>query len=283
MAIFTNQASLSYNGNTVNSNIVTGNIVEVLAVTKTAVGDTYTPGDRITYVVSITNSGTTPFTGISITDNLGAYEFGETTLTPLDYVEGSALYYQNGVLFTAPIPTATNPLTFSGITVPAGGNAILVYEAEANSFAPLTPASTITNEVTVTGAGLSVAVSDTETVTITEEPILSITKSLSPVNVTENSELTYTFTIQNTGNVPADATDNIVITDTFDPILSDITVTVNGVVLPVASYTYDVATGEFATVPGAITVPAATFAQDPVSGNWITTPGVTTITVTGTV
>ena len=283
MAIFTNQATLSYSGNTVNSNIVTGNLVEVLAVTKTAVGDTYSPGDRITYVVSITNSGTTPFVGLTVTDNLGAYTFGETTLTPLDYVDGSVLYYQNGILQSSPVPTDNNPLTFTGITVPAGGNTTLIYETEANSFAPLTPESAITNEVTITGGGLSVSVSDTETVIITEEPVLSITKSLSPVNVTENSELTYTFTIQNTGNAPADATDNIVITDTFDPILSGISVTVNGVVLPPTSYTYDEATGEFATVSGAITVPAATFTQDPDTGNWLITPGVTTVTVTGTV
>lgn len=283
MAIFTNQATLSYNGNTINSNIVTGNLVEVLSVTKTALTDTYAPDDRITYVVSITNSGTIPFTGITVTDNLGAYEFEETTLTPLDYVEGSALYYQNGILQTAPVPTENNPLTFTGITVPAGGNAILVYEAEANSFAPLTPASSITNEVTVTGGGLSTPVSDTETITITENPVLSITKNLCPVNVTENSELTYTFTIQNTGNAPAEATDNIVITDSFDPILAGITVTVNGAVLPPTSYTYDETTGEFATVPGAITVPAATFTQNPDTGNWIITPGVTTVTITGTV
>jgi len=41
VAIFTNQATLSYNGTTVNSNIVTGNIVEVLSASKTAVGGTY--------------------------------------------------------------------------------------------------------------------------------------------------------------------------------------------------------------------------------------------------
>ena len=49
MAVFTNQATLSYNGTTVNSNIVTGNLVEVLELTKTAVVGTYTPGGAVTY------------------------------------------------------------------------------------------------------------------------------------------------------------------------------------------------------------------------------------------
>ena len=113
--------------------------------------------------------------------------------------------------------------------------------------------------------------------------VLSITKALSPANVTENSELTYTFTVQNTGNSPADATDNLVITDTFNPILSDITVSVDGAILPLTSYTYDETTGVFTTNAGTITVPAATYTQNPITGEYVITPGVTTVTVTGTV
>ena len=37
MAVFTNQATLTYNGNVINSNITTGEILEVLSATKTAV------------------------------------------------------------------------------------------------------------------------------------------------------------------------------------------------------------------------------------------------------
>lgn len=283
MATFTNQASLTYNGTTVNSNTVTGNIVEVLAVTKTALVDTYSANDNITYIISITNSGAVPFTGVTVTDNLGEYVFDTTTVTPLDYVDGSVAYYQNGVLQPAPVPTSTEPLTFTGITIPANGNAILVYEADTNGFAPLASGGTITNEVTLTAGGISTPITATETVTVVDEPILTITKALSPTNVTENSELTYTFTIQNTGNTSAEATDDLVITDTFDPILSNITVTLNGTTLPESAYTYDETTGEFATVPGAITVPAATYTQDPVTGAWTATPGVTVVTVTGTV
>lgn len=45
MAIFTNRATLSYSGGTVNSNTVTGELLEVLSVTKDAVSDVYSDGD----------------------------------------------------------------------------------------------------------------------------------------------------------------------------------------------------------------------------------------------
>ena len=53
MATFTNQATLRYNGNVVNSNITTGELLEVLSATKTAVIDTYSQGSDITYVINI--------------------------------------------------------------------------------------------------------------------------------------------------------------------------------------------------------------------------------------
>lgn len=283
MAIFTNQATLSYNGNTVNSNTVVGNIVEVITVTKTAVTSEYTTNDNITYIISLTNSGNTPLTGVTVTDDLGSYEINGTSVLPLNYVENSVVYYQNGVLQPDPAVTATNPLTFTGITVPANGNAILVYETTTTAFAPLSPDSTITNRATATAGGITAPVSDEATITVTDESVLSITKALNPVNVTENSELTYTFTIQNTGNTAAAATDDIVITDVFNPILSNITVTQNCTVLPETSYTYNETTGVFSTVAGEITVPAATYTQNPVTGEYVITPGVTVVTVTGTV
>lgn len=44
MAIFSNQATLTYNGTTTNSNIAYGEILEVLSATKTAVQASYAPG-----------------------------------------------------------------------------------------------------------------------------------------------------------------------------------------------------------------------------------------------
>ncbi len=286
MAIFTNQATLSYSGGTVSSNIATGEIVEVLAVNKTATAGEYAPGSDITYVINLINSGAAAITGLSVVDDLGAYAYGDPaiTLRPLDYVDGTVRYFVNGVLQAAPTVTAGPPLTVSGITVPAGGNAAIVYTARANSFAPVAQgAAGILNTATVSGGGIT-PVEATAAVTPEEAPRLTITKSITPTTVAENGRVTYTFVVENFGNTAADADDNAVITDTFDPILTDLTVTYNGAQwADPANYTYNEATGLFSTVAGGITVPAATFTQDPVTGAFTVTPGTATLTVTGTV
>lgn len=59
MAAFTNTATLTYNNKTKNSNVVTGELLEVLTATKSVVGGTYRENDMLTYVVTLVNSGTT--------------------------------------------------------------------------------------------------------------------------------------------------------------------------------------------------------------------------------
>lgn len=283
MATFYNQAVLSYNGNTTTSNITTGELLEVISATKTAVVDEYTANDAVTYVISIVNSGPTAFTGLTLTDNLGAYEFGNLTLVPLTYSDGSVIYYENGVLQPTPAVTATVPLTVTGINVPAGGNATIIYEARVNGTAPLDVTGTITNTAVISGNGIT-PVTVEETINADIAPMLTISKSISPSTVTENGRVTYTFVIQNSGNAEATATDNVIVTDIFNPVLTGLTVTFDGTAWTEGTdYTYDEATGSFATVAGRITVPAATYTQDPTTGNRITTPGVSVLTVTGTI
>lgn len=283
MATFTNRATLSYSGGTVDSNTVTGTFLETLAITKTAILQTYSTGSRITYVIGFVNSGSTPFSGLTLTDNLGGYAFGETTVYPLDYVEGSLLYYVNGTLQATPTIGATQPLTVNGISVPAGGNALIVYTADVGAAAPPVVDGSVVNTATVSGGGLTEALSATETITAQNSPDLSITKSLTPTAVPENGTLTYTFLIENSGNTAAVATDNLTVSDVFDPILEIALVTLNGVALTLGTdYTYDAATGAFATVPGLITVDAATFTQG-ADGTYSVIPGSAVLEVTGTV
>lgn len=284
MAIFQNRATLTYSGGTTDSNTVTGEITQVLSITKTALDDTYSLGDKITYIVSIVNGGAVAFSGLTLTDDLGAYPIGAGTAVPLVYESGTVRYFVNGVLQPTPTVSAEAPLTVTGLSVPAGGNAVIIYETRASAAAPLESGGAITNTASVDGGGLSAPLEGSETVTVLDAPDLSITKALEPAVVAENGQLTYTFVISNSGNTEASAADNIVLTDTFDPILENITVTLDGVALVEGvDYTYDEATGEFATVPGRITVPAATFSQDPITGAYTVTPGTATVRVTGTV
>lgn len=283
MAQFTNQAQLSYNNETVTSNVVVGQLREVLSATKTAVNGSYRTGETVTYAVNLINSGTTAVTGLNLTDDLGAYspETG-TTYVPLTYVDGTVRYFINGVQQTAPTVTAGNSLVLAGITVPAGGNTTILYDALVNGYANPTATGSLTNTVTVTGDGIT-PLTATATLPSDVRTGLSITKSISPVPVVENGTLTYTFLIENTGSTAADGTGNLTVTDTFQPTLQGITVTLNGTTLTEGTdYTYNETTGVFATVPGRITVPAATYAQG-TDGVWVTTPGTATLTVSGTI
>ncbi len=284
MATFYNQATLSYNGNVTNSNIVTGEIVEVLTADKTATDATYTAGDTVTYIVSLVNTSSTAVTGVTITDDLGSYEYNGTTRAPLEYNEGSVRLIVNGVVQSAPSVRDDVPLVISGITLPANGSAVVVYETTVNEFADPVAGGVITNTATVTANGILNPVTASETIRANEAANLTITKSLSPDVVPENGELTYTFTITNTGSTPIVGTDNAVITDTFDPILDITSVTFNGTTwTEPANYTYNEATGLFTTGIGQITIPAATFTRDPVTGAFTVQPGTVVLRVTGTV
>lgn len=282
MAIIENQASLTYRGTVTLSNIVRGEVTSALAVTKTAVLPTYGAGDTVTYIVSLVNTGDVPVTA-TVTDNLGAYAFGTGTLIPLDYVTGSVQYYVNGVLQAPPTVTATDGVSFAGISVPVGGNATLVYAATLNAYAPLGDGAAVTNTVTVTGGGVCETVFATATVTAEVEADLTITKDMDPTTVACGDPVTYTLTLRNYGAAPVVIADNATVADALTPALAGLLVTLDGTPLVEGTgYTYNETTGEFTTLPGALTVPAATFTQDPTTGEWTVAPGVTVITLSGT-
>lgn len=283
MATFTNYATLSYNGGTTESNVVTGELLEVLTAAKHAVTETYTPGDTVTYVISLVNSGSTPLTGLTVSDDLGGYTFNGGTVYPLAYRAGSLQYYVNGVLQAAPTVNAGPPLVVTGINVPANGSAILVYEASVTGYAPMGVEATITNEATITGDSLAAPLTAAETIGMASRAQLRISKALSPAAVAENGQLTYTFVIENTGSIAAAAADQVVVTDTFDPRLRDLAVTFNAAAWSAGTeYTYDAATGVFATTAGQITVPAASYTQN-ADGTWRVIPGRATLSITGTI
>ena len=90
---FTNQATLSYNNQSIPSNVVTGVLTEVLSVSKTAIPAAYQNGNTITYAVQLVNSGTAALTGLTLTDNLGAYTpaAGTAAVVPMTYQSATLL------------------------------------------------------------------------------------------------------------------------------------------------------------------------------------------------
>ncbi len=229
--------------------------------------------------------GSVAYNALTVSDDLGAYTLdGVGTVVPLTYVAGSMLYYLNGVLQPTPTVTAAGNFEISEINLPAGSTATFIYEAEVNEFAPISAGSVITNTASVNG-GVGVGIiTDTAQITIYEEPRLTIAKAVCPAIITDNSEITYTLIVQNLGNTAIVATDGVIVSDVFNPVLSNITVALNGEPLEEGTgYTYDETTGAFATLDGIVTVPAAAYARDTITGAITTTPGVAVITITGTV
>jgi uncharacterized repeat protein (TIGR01451 family) len=282
MATFYNQATLIHNGGATNSNVTEGEILELIGFNKTAISPRYEKGGTVSYLITIRNSGA-DLSNVTVTDNLGEYQIGGGSLFPLEYIDGSLLYFVNGTEATGATATVTDSrLVISGINVPAGGVAQLVYSARVTEFAPLSEGSAINNTATLCEAGLS-ELTSTAMVEAFGESALTIAKFVCPDVVTANGSLSYTFVIQNTGSLPAVATDNVAIVDTFTPELTISEVTLNGEALTEPDgYTYNPATGAFRTAEGVITVPAATYSQAE-DGTVTMTPGVSVLTVSGTV
>ena len=283
MATFYNQATLSYNGTVASSNITAGEILEVLSASKRAVSDSYSADSGNVFIISIVNTGSSCYNGLTVTDDLGRYSFGEGggEAVPLTYREDSLSCYVNGVQQPAPAVVSMSPLTVTGVNVPAGGNAMLVYSAETNAFAPMGAGAVIENTATVSGTGFE-PVTASAAIAYNEGIDLAISKSLSPAAVEENGEVTYTFIIQNFGTAPAGAGDNVIFSDTFSPALNGLTAEFNGVPWTSGTeYAYDPATGVFTSLDGVITVPPAQFSQDESTGVWSAQAGVSTLVIRG--
>ncbi|MBQ2817571.1 MAG: hypothetical protein IJF16_06545 [Clostridia bacterium] len=283
MATFTNQARLSYNNKVMNSNIVTGRFMRELTATKTALCSDYDSESSITFVISITNCGKRDFYGLRVDDDLGEYNWRDLSCCPLDYVKDSARYYINGDLKSCAHTRYSRGLCFDDICVPAGGNAIIVYEAKVNGYAPLGIGDCIENCAVITGECLSEPVRASCCVEAAACPRLMISKSISPSVVTADCPVTYTFIIQNYGNTAADQLDSVVVSDVFDPCLSNIKVCCNGEDWDSPrNYNYNRSNGCFDTCAGEITVPAATYCRND-CGQWEVSPGCVVLTVTGTI
>ena len=161
-----------------------------LAITAAASRATVTPGDEVTFTLTITNTGETPYTGAvadtSLDDVLDDADLtGEVTAT-----RGEAAYAAGSVSWTGDLPVDTAALVRFTVTVadPDPGDKSLsatVVSAEAGSTCP---AGGSDPDCTATVAVLV--------------PALDIAKSASSPTVAPGGTVDYTIVVANTGETP---------------------------------------------------------------------------------
>ena len=287
MATIENFATVSYTSGGVTetkvSNLAEIGLESAISFTKTTLGETYGEDEVVTYILSMTNTSTSAITNVSITDDLGTFVFGTLELTPLTYAPPALLLIDGqDVSAQLTVDTATaGSLVFSFPTLPAGATANIVYRAAVNEYAPLDVEAGITNTATLTSDSDCADGTASATITAVSAANVSVFKQMSPNPVICGDTVTYTIRIYNYGNIVAE---NVVLTDTFNPAPTNITVSRDGTLLPANEYSYVDGT---LTVPTgtttAVSVPAATFVRDATTGIVTVTPGMVEYTITGTI
>ena len=188
-------------------------------------------GQPITYTITVRNTGNEPLTGVTVTDTL---------LGPI-----------SATAFDPDLPG----------TLPVGNT---VYTATVSRTPVAGDPDPLTNTVTASGTGADSGVVDTDTAScttdITHVPNIDVTKSC-PASVPFGQAITYTITVQNTGNEPLIG---VTVTDTL---LGPISATAFDPDLP-------------GTLPVGNTVYTATVSRTPVAGD--PDPLTNTVTASGT-
>ena len=284
--IITNRATVNYNSGTstavafsnTTSTVLNGN----LSISKSSLSDSYRIGQELTYVITVSNNGNSVAQSISVVDDLGTFTEGQSDITPLTYV-GTAQLFINGI-FASSLDAilSSNSVIFEIESIPAGGTAQIFYRARVNGFACTAVGATITNTVCadfLCNCPCEEAICDSYTVHAEEYADLRVTKSACPNPVTCGERLNYVIDIFNYGNIDAN---EIVITDTFNPALEDLTVTVNGVTLTEDRYKYVGGVLTISRLTGSdISVPAAICERDDETFEVTTLPGKITVSVSG--
>lgn len=285
MATILNQATLTYTyGDTTEqtlSNLASTEWNASLSLEKRTLESAYRAGADLTFLITLANDGTAAQNGLTLTDDLGAYtpEGGTSEVAPLTYTGPAELYLDGEYAETLTPTVGETGVTFPLPALPAGAHAMLLYKARVNGFAPLGADASITNTVSLTDTAELLSAS----ATIPAEAYAAVTieKEMTPNPIGDGSELSVTFTIENSGNTPAT---DLVLTDDFAVSLDNVSITVNGT--PVTDFSFEnnrLVLPQTGSALSTVSVPAAVFSQDPDTGAVTVTPGKTVIVLTGAV
>lgn len=167
-----------------------------LIITKEAQSSSFIPGETLTYVLTISNGGSSYFTGVRIVDDLGGN--GQ-----LSYIQGSAMLYYYSQ-YIRPEIASTNPLTFTLSPLSPGQTMILTYSCKVSSSLPGSVLS-ITNSVVGTGYTYNDKVTTTASCEVQRSSMseLSIVKSATASSVSPGEVFSYNITLTNQSSTQA--------------------------------------------------------------------------------
>ncbi|MED5016381.1 isopeptide-forming domain-containing fimbrial protein [Paenibacillus chibensis] len=223
------QISVNSSSNTITIPVALPNV----SVVKTVSAGNAVVGDILTFTNLVTNRGAANVNNVVLTDVLPS---------SLSFITGSVIV--NGASRPAAVPSAGIPIG----TLAPGSAATITFEVRITMPIP----SQINNQSTVsfTSGTFSESASSNVTSTPVIQPQISLVKSASTTNATVGDSVTYTITVNNTGNLAAAVTflDTIPNGATFTPN----SVIINGFPFPGESTVTGISLGSLA--PGASSV-----------------------------
>ncbi len=226
----------------------------------------YSPGELLTYIVTLRNTGAFPLCSLEITDNLGAWAPQGVSLNPLSY-EGPLRLYVEGCFVSCISPACISgeSAVFSILYLAPGAEAALVYHMRVNEKAPLAAGSVITSTVGISAENLPETITASHTIPVRAFAPLQIEKAVfSPKTGDGAGQYKHVYTLFNPGLQPAE---RAVVTDDIGASWDTrvISVFLNGQEIPPEEYCLRHGRLIF-PAPGAsrkITVPAAEICLTP--------------------
>ncbi len=240
-------------------------LVPGLSITEAANAAVAVPGQTVSYTVTVTDGGQTPYTAA-------------TVIIPLAGMLGNAAYNSDAAVTTGPgsLAYASAVLTWTGSMAP-GDTAVITFTVTVNN--PDTGSKDLLGEVFSAAAGSSCPPGSQTAGCVTSviilTPALTITTA-APAAATPGGTVTYTITVTDTGQTPyAGAT----LTDSLAGVLDDATYNTGATAStgtlaftsPNLTWTGDLAVGATAVITFTVTV-------DNPSGNHILTTAITSAT-----
>ncbi len=281
----TNRASLTYqygeNTGSALSNAAKPALAPPLAVEKTSLAAEYRRDSAITFILTVANNGRSLLSDLEVEDDLAAYVLpGPLSVLPLDYV-GPARLYINGA-FVSELKaeeTEEGSVFFTIPSLGAGENAMILYQARVNAYAPLDTGAVLTNDSSFMTEDMEEALYASYTLRSEDYADVRVLKSLSPHPAIPGGPLTISYFLYNYGNREATG---VILRDALEQPMTGLSLKVNGDTVDPLEYEE---TEGALTIPreGAslsLTVPAAAFLQGE-GGLVHIDPGVTVVTVSG--